>query len=195
MATLTAALDHTAATVAIPHAAGACSPRRRRAALATVFMLASGLTLAPASRALDISSDRADGKVAAASDFTFNRRVLSSELPVLVEFWAPWCLPCQRNEEPLAAVAREYAGRARVVRVNVNWSPLHTRRYGVAVLPTVAVFSAGQLVTRSTGISSARDLAELLAGVVPATKTARAPEAGTLPAATESARATVPGAR
>jgi thioredoxin 1 len=104
-----------------------------------------------------------DAKVLSASAFSFGRIVLHSDLPVIVDFWAPWCLPCKELDGPMSEVAARFAGRVRVVRVNLDWSGGVAHHYGVQALPTVLIFRRGELVGRSTGGASAQDLADLLA--------------------------------
>ena len=81
----------------------------------------------------------------AVTDATFEREVVGSELPIVVEFWAPWCKPCKAIEPILEALADEHAGSIRFVRVNLDDNPGWASRYGVLSLPTVLVFSGGEL--------------------------------------------------
>jgi thioredoxin 1 len=75
---------------------------------------------------------------------TFASEVLASPVPVLVDFWAPWCRPCEAIEPHLRALAAEWDGRVRLVRVNVDDQPGLSARYGVLSLPTVMLFSGGE---------------------------------------------------
>ena len=142
---------------------------------------------ATAARAADAGAGRtaatpAAARVLSASGFSFERTVLRADLPVIVDFWAPWCIPCRELEAPLAELAAKFAGRARVVRVNVEWSSRVAERYEVQALPTILVFKGGALVSRSTGGASEQDLEELLSAQlapVPAVATAAAPAAAT----------------
>jgi thioredoxin 1 len=75
---------------------------------------------------------------------TFADEVLASPLPVVVDFWAPWCRPCDAIEPHLLALAEEWRDRARFVRVDVDANPALSARYGVLSLPTVVLFAGGE---------------------------------------------------
>jgi thioredoxin len=165
--------------------------RSGKAGLQLVSALAIAMLAvsATAARAADAGARRAAAtpavaRVLSASGFSFERTVLRADLPVVVDFWAPWCIPCRELEAPLAELAAKFAGRARVVRVNVEWSSRVAQRYDVQALPTILVFKGGMLVSRSTGGASEQDLEDLLAAqLVPATAAA----AAAVPAATTTA--------
>ena len=100
------------------------------------------------------------------TDETFADEVLRSPVPVIVDFWAPWCKPCDAIEPHLRAIAEEHEGRVRLVRVNVDESLGVSGRYGVLSLPTVMLFSSGEAKTTILGAHSRphyeRTFAELL---------------------------------
>jgi thioredoxin 1 len=77
------------------------------------------------------------------TDATFADEVLASPVPVIVDFWAPWCKPCEAIEPHLVAIAKEHEGRVRLVRMNVDENLAVPGRYGVLSLPTVVLFSGG----------------------------------------------------
>ena len=77
------------------------------------------------------------------SDATFAEEVLASPIPVVVDFWAPRCRPCDAIEPHLRALEEEWEGRARFVRVNVEENLATSGRYGVLSLPTVILFAGG----------------------------------------------------
>jgi thioredoxin len=75
---------------------------------------------------------------------TFESEVLASPVPVMVDFWAPWCKPCEAIEPHLRGLAEEWGGRARLVRVNIDEEAGLASRYGVLSLPTVILFALGE---------------------------------------------------
>ena len=78
------------------------------------------------------------------TDATFDDEVLASPIPVIVDFWAPWCKPCEAIEPHLRAIAGESEGRLRLVRMNVDENLRVPSRYGVLSLPTVTLFTEGE---------------------------------------------------
>ena len=74
----------------------------------------------------------------------FESEVLTSPVPVLVDFWAPWCRPCEAIEPHLRALGEEWGERVRLVRVDVDEEPVLSARYGVLSLPTVILFAGGE---------------------------------------------------
>ena len=88
------------------------------------------------------------------TDETFDREVLQSPRPVIVEYWALWCGPCRQVAPVLEAIASEHAGRVDVVKLNTDENPATTQRYQVLAIPTVAVFSGGQVVKQVLGARS-----------------------------------------
>lgn len=78
------------------------------------------------------------------TDETFDAEVLGASEPVIVDFWAPWCKPCEAIEPHLRAIAAENAGRLRLVRMNIDENLGVPGRYGVLSLPTVMLFADGE---------------------------------------------------
>ena len=85
------------------------------------------------------------------SDAEWDARVLGGPLPVLVDFWAPWCGPCTRMEPAIHDLAARYSGRMVVARVDVEAEPRTAGRYDVLSLPTVILFRDGEPVERIAG--------------------------------------------
>ncbi len=85
------------------------------------------------------------------SDTNFEEEVLQSELPVLVDFWAPWCAPCHMVAPVVEEIARQYAGRLKVGRLNVDEGRAVAAEYGIMNIPTLAIFKDGKVVERIVG--------------------------------------------
>lgn len=94
----------------------------------------------------------------------FKRHVLNSQQPTLVDFYADWCGPCRAMEPVVEEVADEFAGRANVVKVNVDESPELAVQYGVQSIPTFVVVRDGQATKRLVGVQSKQALANAVAG-------------------------------
>lgn len=93
----------------------------------------------------------------------FEKEALQSQLPVLLDFWAPWCGPCRMLAPELKALADEYAGRVVVGKVNVDEEPELAAAFRVASIPTVVVIRDGKVVRTSVGYKPKEALAALLA--------------------------------
>ena len=93
----------------------------------------------------------------------FEKEALQSPLPVLLDFWAPWCGPCRMLAPELKALADEYAGRVVVGKVNVDEEPELAAAFRVSSIPTVVVIRDGKVVRTSVGYKPKEALAALLA--------------------------------
>ena len=78
------------------------------------------------------------------TDETFDRDVLQADTPVVLDFWAPWCVPCRKVEPILAQLEAAARGRVEFAKVNIDENPLVAARYGVLSIPTAIVFADGQ---------------------------------------------------
>ena len=105
----------------------------------------------------------ASEKVMAFTDTNFDREVLQSEIPVLVDFWATWCAPCKAIAPLVDAVAEEYSGRVKVGKVNVDENPATPGKYGVRGIPTLILFKAGTVIDQVVGAVPKSQLEALIA--------------------------------
>ncbi len=85
------------------------------------------------------------------TDAAFEKVVLQSKMPVIVDFWAPWCAPCRMVAPVLEKLAREYAGRLLVAKVNTDDNPRWAMKYGVQGIPTMLFIHNGQVAHRQVG--------------------------------------------
>ena len=97
------------------------------------------------------------------SDAGFDAEVLKSDIPVLVDFWAPWCGPCLMMAPVLDEIAQAQTGKLKVVKINVDENPNTPVTYGVMAIPTLILFKAGQLKEKSVGVVPKNKLADLVA--------------------------------
>ena len=99
------------------------------------------------------------------SDATFEAEVLRSATPVLIDFWAPWCGPCRAIAPVVEELAREYAGKVKIVKMNVDDNPKTPAKYGVRGIPNLIVFKGGQVAEQIVGAVPKARLAKALDSV------------------------------
>ncbi len=100
------------------------------------------------------------------TDAEFDNEVLQSQLPVLVDFWAPWCGPCRMVAPVVEELAEEYAGRVKFVRVNIDDNVPTAVAYGIRSIPTLLVFKGGEQVDQIIGFRPKSDLQRTLEGAL-----------------------------
>jgi thioredoxin 1 len=88
------------------------------------------------------------------TDANFEHEVMHSEIPVVVDFWAPWCTPCRLVSPAIEQLAQEYAGKVKVGKMNVDDNPDVSGTFGIMSIPTVMVFKGGKPVKATTGAQS-----------------------------------------
>jgi thioredoxin 1 len=121
------------------------------------------------------------------TDATWDKEVLNSDLPVLVDFWAEWCGPCRMMTPTIDAVADAYAGRVKVGKLNVDENGPTGMRYNVRGIPTLLVFKGGKVVEQKVGAVGKADVQKMLdAHLTPVAAPAATKEAA--PASTETVK-------
>ena len=96
------------------------------------------------------------------TDATFDNLVINSDLPVLIDFWAPWCGPCRAVGPIIDELATEYNGKVRILKMNVDENPATSTKFAIRAIPTLILFKKGEIVEQITGAKSKESLKELL---------------------------------
>jgi len=96
------------------------------------------------------------------NDSNFKSEVTDSAMPVLVDFWAPWCGPCRMITPILEELAKEYDGKVKVVKINVDDSPNTAGEYGIRSIPTLILFKDGKVFEQTVGAQSKENLKQLV---------------------------------
>lgn len=112
------------------------------------------------------SAGQSRGTIVVLSKDNFEQKVLSSPIPVLVEFWAEWCGPCKLLAPTVVELSAEYEGKVKVGKVNVDEQPTVAKGYGIEAIPTLLVFKDGKVVDRVVGLRGKKDLRVTLNKVV-----------------------------
>jgi len=102
------------------------------------------------------------------ADDSFDREVLQSSTPVLIDFWAPWCAPCRAIAPVVEELAAEYAGKLKVMKMNVDENPQTPSRYGVRGIPNLILFQGGQVKEQIVGAVPKAHLVRAISNVVAA---------------------------
>lgn len=98
------------------------------------------------------------------SDDSFENDVLKADSPVLVDYWAEWCGPCKMIAPVLEEIAREYSGKIKVAKLNIDENAQTPRKYGIRGIPTLMLFKNGQVEATKVGAVSKSQLAAFLDG-------------------------------
>ena len=94
------------------------------------------------------------GKAVAVTDAGFENAVLKSEIPVIVDYWATWCGPCKVAAPILETIAKDYQGKAKVCKINIEEGRETAMKYGVMSVPTIHIYKNGQIVDQVNGVTS-----------------------------------------
>ena len=103
-----------------------------------------------------------DGKPISLTDQTFDKHLTRSDLPLVVDFWAPWCGPCKMMAPFFEAAAAELEPNVRFAKVNTDENPMLSQRYGISSIPTTAVFKGGREIARQPGAMNLPQLMQWL---------------------------------
>lgn len=98
------------------------------------------------------------------SDSTFESEVTDSKMPVLVDFWAPWCNPCKAIAPILEELAAKYDGKVKIVKLDVEANPATPPKFGVRGIPTLILFKDGQVQATKVGSASKAELSSFIDG-------------------------------
>lgn len=96
------------------------------------------------------------------NDSNFNKEVIGSDMPVMVEFWAPWCQPCRILSPTFDEVSQELEGKAKVCKINTDENPKKTKEYHIQGIPNIIVFNNGEIVDQVIGAVTKGKLLDML---------------------------------
>jgi thioredoxin 1 len=98
------------------------------------------------------------------TDTNFENEVLKSDMPVLVDFWAEWCMPCKALGPTIDELATEYSGRVKVGKLNTENNQSTPVKYNIQAIPTILLFKGGEVVQKFVGLTSKKDFQAALTG-------------------------------
>lgn len=105
-------------------------------------------------------------QIQAITDDSFEKEVIASSIPVIVDFWAEWCGPCKALAPILDDVSQKYAGQVKFVKLDVDNNPSTPPKFGVRGIPTLIMYKGGQVVATQVGLVSKADLIKFIDGHV-----------------------------
>ena len=106
------------------------------------------------------------GNVIELTDANFDETVQNSDVPVLVDFWAPWCGPCRMMTPIIEQIATEYAEKAKICKVNTDESRNTAVKFGINAIPTLILFKGGQVQKKWVGVTSKKDISDTINGLL-----------------------------
>lgn len=102
------------------------------------------------------------GNIIDVSDATFQKEVLESDVPVLVDFWATWCAPCRVLAPTVETISQEYNGKVRVAKLNVDENPNTAAKYNIKGIPTLLLFKKGVIKEQIVGVTPKESISKML---------------------------------
>ena len=96
----------------------------------------------------------------------FETEVINSDMPVVIDFWAAWCGPCRMIAPTIDELEKEYQGRAKVGKVDIDSNPELASKYGVMTIPTIAIFKNGEVAEQVAGLKTKADLMSMIDSVL-----------------------------
>ena len=100
------------------------------------------------------------------TDDIFEEKVLKSKMPVLVDFWAAWCMPCSKLTPIIEELSEEYKGKVKFGKVNVDECPSMSQKYGIRSIPTLLIFKNGKVISQIIGVHPKRNIQKKLKEVL-----------------------------
>ncbi|HBC97412.1 MAG TPA: thioredoxin [Clostridium sp.] len=96
------------------------------------------------------------------NDMVFNEEVIANDMPVVVDFWAPWCGPCKMVGPVMEELDEKYSGKIKFVKVNVDENPITSQKFRISSIPTIMVFKNGKAVENMVGFRPKSDFEQVL---------------------------------
>lgn len=107
-----------------------------------------------------------DSTIQEATDGKFDEQILKSDLPAMVDFWAPWCGPCKAIGPVLVELAADFEGKINIFKMNVDQNPATPGKFGIRAIPTLIVFKDGKVVDQITGAVGKSQIVDMIQKVL-----------------------------